>query len=241
MPSRWRLLSLLVLPAGNTAAAAYCTSSAFPPAQQHRRLRPQQHGLRHPAAEANAFDVWWAERRARNTVAGKPRAVWAQAAAYESKSAEGRARLRAARVAAAAAEAAAAEAAAAEAASPAATANALPLDSSFRWTASMLSGEANCAWSPPLSSSVGVVLTEFVQSDYARAVFNTRRVGGSDYGQIHGMFDSVRLVGTRLELKPRQACENVEGLFDRLAKYLRARIPQIKDVVEIIRDGENHH
>ena len=102
------------------------------------------------------------------------------------------------------------------------------------------------------------------------------------------MFLSVRLVGSTLELRPKQArpmqtpwisqghvsprtarlcgleafdtmsmpCSiltmvllscvlqafaNVEGLFDRLATYVRARLPQIRQIHEKIRDGVKIH
>ena len=38
-----------------------------------------------------------------------------------------------------------------------------------------------------------------------------------------------------------QAFANVEGLFDRLATYVRARLPQIRQVHEKIRDGIKIH
>tara|TARA_B100000768_G_scaffold122990_1_gene113772 strand:- start:107 stop:340 length:234 start_codon:yes stop_codon:yes gene_type:complete len=38
-----------------------------------------------------------------------------------------------------------------------------------------------------------------------------------------------------------QAFANVEGLFDRLATYVRARLPQIRQIHEKIRDGVKIH
>ena len=38
-----------------------------------------------------------------------------------------------------------------------------------------------------------------------------------------------------------QAFANVEGLFERLSTYLRARLPQIRQIHEKIRDGIKIH
>ena len=103
----------------------------------------------------------------------------------------------------------------------------------------MLTGEAECSWIPPPSSSVAQVLSEFVGSDYARQVFNNMRAPGTDYGQIRGMFEAVRLRDGTLELTMRQQYNNIEGLLDRLAKYLRARIPQLKSINHMLADGMN--
>ena len=46
----------------------------------------------------------------------------------------------------------------------------LQLDEGFCWSGEMMSDEFSC-WSPPPSSSVALVLHEFVRSDYARVVF----------------------------------------------------------------------
>ena len=186
------------------------------------------------ALKANAYDDWYQARRARNTVIASQVAAATQenAAAFNTGSAAGRAALRAAR----------AEAAKAAEAATGAEQNTLPLDKGdFRWTSAMLSGEASLNFDPSTSSNVGVVLTEFVQSDYARQVFNFRRVPGTDYGTIRGMFQSVQLVSTRLELKTSMQCQNVEGLFERLAMYLRARIPDITEIHEMHKDGMNIH
>jgi len=210
------------------STSAFCPNIGGPLSLPPRARFP----MRFPAFRANEFDFWWEERRARHAAVGNE--VWAaakaNAAAFNTASAEGRAALRAAR----------AKAASEQAARAATAPNTLQLDEDFWWSGAMLSDEVS-RWSPPSSSSVALVLTEFVRSDYARQVFNYCRVAGTDYGQIRGMFESVRLVGTKLELKPKQACANVEGLFDRLAKYLRARIPQIKEIHEMTRDGSNIH
>ena len=100
-----------------------------------------------------------------------------------------------------------------------------------------LGGEAEYEWTPPASSSVAVVLNEFVRSDYARQIFSYMRAPGTDYGQIRAMFESVRLTRGTLEIIMREQYNNHEGLLDRLPKYLRARIPQLKGVHQILRDG----
>ena len=160
------------------------------------------------------------------------------AVVYDTGTAAGRAARRTALSEAARAAAAAAEAARAEAEAAGERVAPTTLDD-FWWTQGMLTGESECGWRPPASSIVALVLTEFVQSDYARQVFNCARVGGTDYGQIRGMFESVRLRGGILELTFTKACQNVEGLTERLAAYLRAKVPQISAIHQMHRDGMN--
>ena len=182
------------------------------------------------AVQANAYDVWWQERRERNARAARQRQ--GQGVTYNTANAAERAAARVARAEAAKKAAAEAAASADDGMAP----GTLPLDSDFYWSTYMLSDQTS-EWLPPASSSVAKVLTEFVQSTYARQIFNNRRAAGTDYGQIRGMFSSIRLVGGRLELTPK--LENVEGLSSRLAMYLRARIPQLKEIHEVLRDGVN--
>jgi hypothetical protein len=90
--------------------------------------------------------------------------------------------------------------------------------------------------------SVALVLTEFVRSDYARQTCNNCNVMDvMDYGQIDGMFESVRLVNTKIEVKLKRTFgERNEALLDRLAMYLRARIPQPRLQIHAMhRDGED--
>ena len=51
----------------------------------------------------------------------------------------------------------------------------------------------------------------------------------------------MRLVGSKLEFRLKKEVANVEGLVDRLAKYIRARLPQITQIHETHRDGVNIH
>jgi len=77
--------------------------------------------------------------------------------------------------------------------------------------------------------SVAMVLAEFVQSDYARQACNYCNINPTDYGQIDGMFESVRLVDNRLVVKLKWAFEQrSDKLMDRLAKHLRKTMPQIQ-------------
>ena len=117
---------------------------------------------------------------------------------------------------------------------------ALPLDADFYWTRATVTGEVgDCAWIPPKSSSVGIVLSEFVRSDFAQAIFNNYQVTPTDHGQIRGMFESVRLRDGTLELTMKQSVANVEGLVERLAMYLRVRLPQLRGIHQMHRDGMN--
>jgi len=86
--------------------------------------------------------------------------------------------------------------------------------------------------------SVALVLTEFVRSDYALQLCNRANVDGTDYGQISGMFESVRLVNTKIVVKLKQAFgERTESLLDRLAKYFRMRIPHVVEIHAEHREG----
>ena len=92
-----------------------------------------------------------------------------------------------------------------------------------------------------------LVFNEFVRSDFARQLCNHCNVEGTAYGQIGGrdhpgMFEEIRLIdGTaNLRIKVKKAFDQSnEVLLDRLTKYLRGRIPQIKAIHVPTRDGEN--
>lgn len=204
--------------------AAFCPTGGGCPATSAVRSR---------TIRSSAFDVWWEERQKRNTLITQQLRELAEATPAAGvdygSGAAGRAALRAARAKAAATV---------QAAMPAPAADTLELDEDFWWTTSMMSDESY-HWTPPSDSSTAQVLNEFVQSEFARQIFNTCSVSPTDIGQIRGMFESVRLVGTRLELKLARACQNREGLFPRLALYLRARMPECKEIHEVLRDGVN--
>ena len=188
------------------------------------------------ATEPNQYDIWWAERRAQNSQVGQQYAAAQEnKVAFDTGTAAGRAALRAAR-----AEAARAAAAQAEAAGEAPST--LPMDEDFWWTRPAIAGQVvEMGWMPPASSSIGLVLTEFAESTYARAVFSNsaRSVDEVDRATVRGMFAEVQLRDGTLELTMKSAFENVEGLLDRLAKYLRARIPQVREIHQMLRDGRN--
>ena len=156
-----RLSALLLSSTGLLHLAG--SASAFCPSTAHS-LVPHPRAARYPAPLANEYDEWWDERRAKHAAVDNQAwaAAKAKAAAYDTGSAAGRAALRAAR-----AKAASAQAASAASAVPGAR---LQLDTDFWWTDEMMGDEFSC-WSPPPSSSVALVLHEFVRSDYARVVF----------------------------------------------------------------------
>ena len=88
--------------------------------------------------------------------------------------------------------------------------------------------------------TVGTVFGEFVESDYAVGQCNTAYISPTDFGQIHGMFDRVELDGARVEVQLKRVFdERNEALLERLAMYLRARIPNIREVHAKNRDGVN--
>ena len=143
------------------------SASAFCPSTGHSSTTavPGLRWVRCPAPLANEYDDWWNERRAQHTAVDTKAwaAARAQEAAYNTGSAAGRAALRAARAKAASAQAAASAASAAPGAL-------LELDEDFYWSPGMI-GDEFSGWNPPPSSSVALVLHEFLQSDYAHAVF----------------------------------------------------------------------
>ena len=52
---------------------------------------------------------------------------------------------------------------------------------------------------------------------------------GTDYGRLSAMFESVKLLGTTMEIKLAQRFEQRSAkLLDRLAKHLRTRMPQLQ-------------
>ena len=143
------------------------SASAFCPSTGHSSTTtvPGLRWARCPAPLANEYDDWWNERRAQHTAVDTKAwaAARAQEAAYNTGSAAGRAALRAARAKAASAQAAASAASAAPGAL-------LELDEDFYWSPGMI-GDEFSGWSPPPSSSVALVLHEFLRSDYAQVVF----------------------------------------------------------------------
>ena len=85
--------------------------------------------------------------------------------------------------------------------------------------------------------SVRLVLNEFVRSNYCREICNHHRVEPTDYGQIAGIFESVRLVDDKLVVKLKHVFNGNPAMLDRLGKYARGRIPSIVRLEAITRDG----
>jgi hypothetical protein len=86
--------------------------------------------------------------------------------------------------------------------------------------------------------SVGLVLSAFVRSEYARQVCNVRNLEPTEHGRVDGMFEKVQLGEAKLVLRLKRVFgERNTHLLERLALYLRAKIPQIKQVHALHRDG----
>lgn len=85
--------------------------------------------------------------------------------------------------------------------------------------------------------SLTLVLEEFVESDYASQVCSCCNLQPTDYGAISGMFESVRLTDAKVVVKLKPTLNQVEGLKDRLATYIRARMPEIVEIHAVLRDG----
>ena len=112
-----------------------------------------------------------------------------------------------------------------------------------RVRAGMAQGAPAAKPEPPVAldqAGVEQVLTEFVQSMYAATLFRNFRCEPTDYGQIAGMFEFVQLErgGVVLKLK-RTFGEQNTALLDRMALYLRARIPQMQSIRVMHRDGQD--
>ena len=93
---------------------------------------------------------------------------------------------------------------------------------------------------PVEPENVGLVLTEFVQSDFCRKVCNHHNIQPTDYGQIYGIFESVYLHESSVILKLKRVFgDRNDGILDRVTRYLRARLPDLKAVQVEHRDGAN--
>lgn len=78
---------------------------------------------------------------------------------------------------------------------------------------------------------VAQVLTEFVQTDYALQTCEYCNVGPTDYGQVWGMFESVRPIDSRLVIKLKPSFEQrSEKLLDKLKLHLQKRMPEISSL-----------
>jgi hypothetical protein len=89
-------------------------------------------------------------------------------------------------------------------------------------------------------ASVTKIFTDFVQSDFAKQTSNICNINPTDYGRIEGMFEFVRLENPRLVLKLKKNFQGRAGvIFDRLAKYIHVRIPQVAEIHSLHKDGVN--
>jgi len=78
---------------------------------------------------------------------------------------------------------------------------------------------------------VAEVLTEFVQTDFALQTCEYCNVAPTDYGQVWGMFESVKPVDSRLVIKLKSGLEQrSEKLLHKLARHLRERMPEISSI-----------
>eukprot|EP00322_Chrysochromulina_rotalis_P011501 CAMPEP_0115849154 /NCGR_PEP_ID=MMETSP0287-20121206/11302_1 /TAXON_ID=412157 /ORGANISM="Chrysochromulina rotalis, Strain UIO044" /LENGTH=236 /DNA_ID=CAMNT_0003303111 /DNA_START=40 /DNA_END=750 /DNA_ORIENTATION=+ len=78
--------------------------------------------------------------------------------------------------------------------------------------------------------SVVAALSEFVNTPYARQQCQYCGAGPTDYGQVWGMFETVRLVeNNKLKVKLHRSFEQrADKLLDMLAKHLRKSLPQLE-------------
>jgi len=70
------------------------------------------------------------------------------------------------------------------------------------------------------------LLTEFVQTDWAKQMCTYCNINPTAYGTIRGMFESVRLVDGKLVVKLNRSFEQrSDKLLDKLVKHLRGKLP----------------
>eukprot|EP00320_Phaeocystis_rex_P020252 CAMPEP_0119096758 /NCGR_PEP_ID=MMETSP1178-20130426/173826_1 /TAXON_ID=33656 /ORGANISM="unid sp, Strain CCMP2000" /LENGTH=162 /DNA_ID=CAMNT_0007080659 /DNA_START=14 /DNA_END=502 /DNA_ORIENTATION=+ len=102
------------------------------------------------------------------------------------------------------------------------------------WAARGRMQRADAPGALPLNTdSVALVLTEFVNSEFARRLFKPGYDLNAqmDDGQIGAMFESVKLTEATLVVKLKRAYgERNEVLLERLCRYLRVRIPQLAEI-----------
>ena len=80
--------------------------------------------------------------------------------------------------------------------------------------------------------SVDELLAEFCTSDYAKQLCDYCNVGPMDYGKVRGMFESVRVIDSKLVIKlQRPFQQRSEKLFDKLVKLIRVRMPEVERVM----------
>ena len=85
------------------------------------------------------------------------------------------------------------------------------------------------ALSLPGEASVVHVLTEFVQSDYARQACEHCNVSLTECEEVWGMFESARLVDGKLIVKLKRSFDqSTVALLEQLARHIRSRMPQVK-------------
>ena len=70
--------------------------------------------------------------------------------------------------------------------------------------------------------SVAMILGDFVGSRWARSTCEACGVGPTDYGAISGMFESVKVDGSKLTVKlKRNFNQKSQQLLDKLTRHLR--------------------
>ena len=86
------------------------------------------------------------------------------------------------------------------------------------------------AGAPQLNrQDVDQMLAEFCTSDYARQLCDYCNVGPMDYGKVSGMFESVRIIDSKLLVKlARPFQQRSEKLFDKLSRHIRQRMPEVE-------------
>ena len=81
------------------------------------------------------------------------------------------------------------------------------------------------------TEAVAQVLMDFCQTDFAKKMCEYCSVSPTEFGQLSSMFESVRVEQRKIVVRLNRRFEQrSEKLLDRLVKYLRTEMPQLKQL-----------
>ena len=81
------------------------------------------------------------------------------------------------------------------------------------------------------TEAVAQVLMDFCQTDFAKQMCEYCSISPTEFGQLSSMFESVRVEQRKIVVRLNRRFEQrSEKLLDRLVKYLRTEMPQLKQL-----------
>ena len=87
-------------------------------------------------------------------------------------------------------------------------------------------------------SAIITALSDFVRSNYAMQLFRYCNADPTDWGQISGMFEAIRLMDGKMNVKlTAPFSQKSSQLLDRLAEHLRTNVPHIVKRLEYSING----